>query len=536
MRKHLCLILLAAFFLSIQGYTQENLTFMHYNLLYYGKHYGSCDAANNGLQEKTAQLRKVFSALQPDVFSVNELDGAGADPEADDGLYLLDHALNVEGTTRYRMAPYDSTFTANTLFYNSQKLTLYAHHPISFQVGFYPKIFNAYTFYYHADDLASATDTTFFTCVVVHLKAGNDTRDEGEREQEAQLVMDHIAHQIGGENFLLAGDLNVYQASEGAFQNFIHPDDPAYSFYDPVDQTGHWHSNSDYRHYHTQSTHLSGGCHAGGGMDDRFDFILLSSSIMEGQQDIRYIRDSYRTIGQDGSSFNQSLNVQTNAAVSQELAAALHDFSDHLPVSLQVRVNRDPATWTSVDTLYHSPALPTGEDSVEVYARLNDPGGQISRVRLLWGKESGQYTWDTIMTWTGDYYQAALPPYDAGTSVFLRVKGYDAGESVVLASEEISYPVEEASVSLPYHPENRSGAFEVVHPAGEQLQLLTGKNLTGEYVVQIGDMTGRIHIQRKLNPEGNRRLFIDVSTLGPGIYWIRLSNSKSTMVRKFIKQ
>ena len=69
--------------------------------------------------------------------------------------------------------------------------------------------------------------------------------------------------------------------------------------------------------YHTQSTHSENtGCAASGGMDDRFDFILISKNIKQGSKGVKYLSDAYWAVGQDGKHFNESINSSpTNTSV-----------------------------------------------------------------------------------------------------------------------------------------------------------------------------------------------------------------------------
>ncbi len=49
-----------------------------------------------------------------------------------------------------------------------------------------------------------------------------------------------------------------------------------YRFYDPINRVGDWHNNPSYADIHTQSTHtVYNNCASTGGMDDRFDFIMV---------------------------------------------------------------------------------------------------------------------------------------------------------------------------------------------------------------------------------------------------------------------
>jgi len=519
--------------------SQDNLKFMHYNLLWFGKYTSYCSESNNDYEDKTAALKEILEYTRPDVFTVNELDGEGAYPIEEgpegDGLYLLNNALNVEGTSQYRMAPFDEVYTANAVFYNANKLTLHAHHPVAFQIN-NSKIFNGYTFYYNARDLSSSTDTTFFTVFVVHLKAGSAFDDQQLRDSETQVLMDYLEQNFSeGGNYILAGDLNVYRGSEDAFQNLVDPASSLYRFNDPIDQVGDWHANVDYRYHHTQSTHFSGDCHSGGGMDDRFDFILLSDAIMNGSGSVSYILDSYQATGQDGSYFDRALNIENNASVSSDIARALYTFSDHLPVSLQLRVSSDPAQILAWDTIYHSPDQPVEGDSVSIYAQLTDTEKVVEQLRVHWGEESGQYSGDTIMALEGNYYTTKLPPVDGNTTVYYRVKGYDSSQTVAQASAEYSYRVDELDVAV--SPGQSAGeTLDVIHPVTGHLRVLSGGNLQGDYVVEIGDLTGRTLIRKQLHLHGTREFSVDVRALDPGLYWIRIHNGAFREVRKFIKQ
>ena len=115
-------------------------------------------------------------------------------------------------------------------------------------------------------------------------------------------------------------------------------------FYDPLNKVGEWHANSFFAGIHTQSTHISGDCPSGGGMDDRFDFILASKEIMEGSLGIKYIPASYRAVGQDGMRFDQSLINPANNSVPQDVLTALYGMSDHLPLVIDLEMGFEPGS------------------------------------------------------------------------------------------------------------------------------------------------------------------------------------------------
>ena len=62
----------------------------------------------------------------------------------------------------------------------------------------------------------------------------------------------------------------------------------------------------------------------------------MADEIKFSYKHLRYVPNSYKAIGNDGYHFNQSVNQGYNYAVSSELAQALHDCSDHLPVTMKL--------------------------------------------------------------------------------------------------------------------------------------------------------------------------------------------------------
>ena len=110
--------------------------------------------------------------------------------------------------------------------------------------------------------------------------------------------------------------------------------------YDPINSIGNWNNNGTYAGIHTQSTRsfaLSDG--AGGGLDDRFDLIFVSEDILNNENGIEYIENTYQALGQDGDRFNASINTPYNPTIPDSIATALYYMSDHLPVLMDVQMD-----------------------------------------------------------------------------------------------------------------------------------------------------------------------------------------------------
>jgi hypothetical protein len=83
-------------------------------------------------------------------------------------------------------------------------------------------------------------------------------------------------------------------------------------------------------------------------MDDRFDFILVSSPVYYGSRKVSYVDNSYHALGNDGNHFNKSINSPANQDVPSTIANALYNMSDHLPVILDLAVDLTPVSVTSL--------------------------------------------------------------------------------------------------------------------------------------------------------------------------------------------
>lgn len=330
MKKTLLLILFFGFF-TAKG--QDTLTVMQYNLLNYGNYTSYCTQSNNSETAKNGYIATIVHYINPDIFTVNEM---AAKSQAI--INLLDNALNTNGITKYSAANFIQkntySYLASALYYNHIKLGL-AGHTI---VQDYIRDVDLYKLYYKSSTLDQG-DTVFIYCVVAHLKAGNQSDDATKRAQMATNTMNYLSSHNPNENYMIMGDFNLYNSNEAAYQTFI--TNSTLPFNDPLDKPGDWHNNSQFTLYHTQSTHTtSNGCASTGGMDDRFDFILISDNIKDNYKKVQYIPGTYHAVGQDGQHFNSALNsAPEDTAAPSSVIEALYNNSDHLPVTLKLKVD-----------------------------------------------------------------------------------------------------------------------------------------------------------------------------------------------------
>lgn len=331
-------VVIAFFFLAATFVAagQETVRIMHYNLLNYGNYTSYCTSSNNFVDDKDNYLRTIIGHTLPDIFTVNEIDVLPYYHNR-----ILDEVMNADARNYYARASstnYANSYTMNMLYYDTRKFVLKEESVVQT----YLRDINAYKLFYKDPNLAVHNDTAFLLCFSAHLKAGSSGSDEQERALMTGNLMSYLDDIGVSDNYVLMGDFNVYSSNEQAFQNLINHTNSNIRFYDPINKMGDWNNNPYYADCHTQSTHvISNDCAAPGGMDDRFDFILLSSKVMNGIDHYSYVQNSYQALGQDGNRFNSSIIDPANTSVPYNVANALYGMSDHLPVLLELEV--DPA-------------------------------------------------------------------------------------------------------------------------------------------------------------------------------------------------
>jgi len=210
-----------------------------------------------------------------------------------------------------------------------------------------------------------------------HMKAGSTPGDRDRRTPEAQRLRDDAEALPTGSAFILGGDFNIQSWNETAYQILVSSMvNNSGRFFDPIKSpgsatpAGNWNANNNYRFIHTQDpatcdAACGAGC-GGGGMDDRFDQLLVSNALIDGNG-LEYVGNanvtystttwndpnhSYRCWGNDGTSFNCRLNTTTNAMVGPAIAQALVNAANglgHLPVYMDVQVPAKVSSVTNVN-------------------------------------------------------------------------------------------------------------------------------------------------------------------------------------------
>lgn len=308
------------------------LRMMSYNILNYRNSTTQCNGNTNSSGAKESALDTIVRNIQPHLIVFNEV-GASAN----NAQYLLNNALNTGSATNWSTTNYtNNSFSSltNVFAYRSDVLGVLDQDVIAFDLNATAlvRVVDVVRFYYKDPLLNNQSDTVSFTVIGAHFKAGTGTSNSSTRNLMAKAIIDYIDNEAKDDNIFLLGDYNMYSSSESAYQTLIAGS--SFRFEDPISSAGSWNNNSSFASVHTQSTRNGGtnSCFSGGGLDDRFDQILCSESVLDGEDQMVYVPNTYFAVGNDGNHFNDPVNAGTNYSVSATVLTALYNLSDHLPV------------------------------------------------------------------------------------------------------------------------------------------------------------------------------------------------------------
>ena len=318
-RNLIVLVSILCFTMHIFG--QDNIKVMYYNIL---------DYPLVPTASQAPYLKTIFDYYHPDVLVCDEV---SSDAIAID---ILNNVINITtGNTYAKAAFVDGPDKDNMLFYNLAKLKLKSQDTIQTA----QRLINRYRLYHNT----TTADTVFLDFYAAHLKASSGADNELKRYQECVHFKNYIATETQGHNIILGGDFNLYTSAEAAYQLLLSPAN--YPMFDPINTPGVWDNSLTFAPIHTQSSRTTAfGGGATGGMDSRFDFILVTNDLLNTANNAYYISGTYKALGNDGLHLNKALiETPISTTVPAEVTNALYLMSDHLPVVMELSVNVNTA-------------------------------------------------------------------------------------------------------------------------------------------------------------------------------------------------
>ena len=334
------MFLLLNLFVNV-NFAQTQIKAMMYNVL----NYSDSEVSRN----KTPFLSTILDEVEPDLFMVCEMiDEIGSN-------YLFENAI-IPYNENFQKAPFEENQSGNyslqqMVYYNSKKLILEETRVITADT----RDINQYTFKINTENALS--NPIRMEVFVTHLKASTGSSNRQRRLNSIQSFVSYTNNIADDSYVLFAGDLNFYTSNEEGYQHLIDdrnpivmidpidrptpnfPDDGV-DYYENYNSTYFW-NNSSFRDIHSQSTRTSNigfidDSGSTGGLDDRFDFIMMSKNFNTSTS-LYYVNDSYKVVGNNGNCYNSFIsNPNCSGVYSQTLRDALIEFSDHLPVVMEI--------------------------------------------------------------------------------------------------------------------------------------------------------------------------------------------------------
>lgn len=313
------LLLVFALIISSSSFSQLNIDVMCYNVLNF---------PNGSNREDT--LKKVLSYYIPDILMLQELKSGG-------GMDQITGVLNELSDDHYESGTWVSQQSGSTsyklqqnIIYNTAIFGLTSERVI---LTPYRDV-NYFKLFIRDENLPFSNDTVFLHVYVTHLKSSQGSDNELARYEMAQAMRADINTLPSNSYVLSGGDFNIYTSAEDAYQHLT-ATGLNNTLVDPLAGLGNWSGssfpNKEILTQSTRSSALSDG--SGGGIDDRFDFVLHSTELEAGNNELSYATGTYKALGNNGTCYNQSItDCSGGNPVPDSILMALYYCSDHLPV------------------------------------------------------------------------------------------------------------------------------------------------------------------------------------------------------------
>ncbi len=251
----------------------------------------------------------------------------------------------------------------SVLFYNQNKIefltvkTLY--------IG--EEDIDLYKLFYKDPNLNTTHDTTYLYAVLCHTISGSSSSG---RDGQATTVINSLKSMFNHlPNLIYMGDFNTHNSTEPGYELITQTSDTNYLLYDPPFYPDNkltyqidWTTNPSQAAAELTTTTRSGtnpnSCGNTGGAYDWFDHIFLSRNIINNYDYIRYIPNSWKSVGNDGKrvgiDVNDSITNGKNLSAPSSVLNAEWQFSDKYPVTVELGITYNTHINTGASQLINS--------------------------------------------------------------------------------------------------------------------------------------------------------------------------------------
>jgi endonuclease/exonuclease/phosphatase family metal-dependent hydrolase len=358
------------------------LRMMSYNLLNF---------PDGNIAGRVDTLANIVDYYQPRVLAIQEL-------QNEEGLIQISTMMNALGYGNFTYAPFVAMQSdpgnpyklQQGLLFDTDLLTLKSQSQIVTEV----RDINHYKMYFNNPDLANGADTVFIHFFVTHLKSSTGFSNETARADMVQAFQ-YFANISLEENAaaVICGDFNLYTNTEEAYQLLVNPTN-GITMVDPFASYGNW-TGSQFAHKEilTQSTRVSQYANdgAGGGIDDRFDFILYSESMTNTSSPIQFLENSFYSLGNNGTCYNASItSCASGNTVPTDVLSSIYYMSDHIPQVCEFSIDLSlgiASIFKDENRITISGSNLVAANEFQFTVKNAQPGNSIVRIFDLNGKE-----------------------------------------------------------------------------------------------------------------------------------------------------
>lgn len=483
------------------SFSQDTVVFATYNLLRF-----------DGDTDRNIHFKKVVDEIGADIYIAQELSNLSGVNN------FLNQVLNKEDNLYQSATFYDDNDIDQALFFKHSIFEILSTSKIEGD----PRNILVYRMKH------KSTDKIFFI-FNLHLKASPGSSNESRRAIQVDQLIEYTKQMSEDYFYVAAGDFNIYSTDEPAYRKFFEQTSTGFGKFNDIIISDGKYNNEQYASLHTQSPRTSQfGGGAAGGMDDRFDYILFSDSLFESNKTF-VIKDSYTAFGNDGNHYNQAINDMPNSAVTQDIANALHDASDHLPVYAKIVFSNDVVENENDAPIVNDTIFSVNEnpDNNLIVGKIeaSDPDGDSLSFNILSGNDNEIFMIDdegNLKVKNGE-----LIKYDEFQSFILIVQVTD-GELSDNSQVTINV-IEDAPLKIESIPENILIAYP--NPVDNTLYLKAKTKEIENFIIYSLD--GNIIYESKFLRKNES---IDFSTFNMGLYFAEFTHRKSKYYFKVIKK
>jgi endonuclease/exonuclease/phosphatase family metal-dependent hydrolase len=268
-------------------------------------------------------FNKVLGALSPDILIVQEMTSSyGVDQ-------FLQNVLKPISKKYKAVKFYDGPDSDNALFFDKSKFKV--QRPKQILTSFHD--ISEFSIKVKKDPGKGSQ----FKIYSIHFTEGLTASHKIQRENEANMLRTHLNSLPPDSFYLVCGSFNLMTSAEKAYTILTEDQiDNIGRLKDPLNKPGKWHHKKKFRSLHSESTRKAKyGDSASGGLNDRYDMILISYSLDQNGS-LTYKPGSCIVYGNDGEHYKKDINKPNNKIVSLDIADALYAASDHLPLIIEL--------------------------------------------------------------------------------------------------------------------------------------------------------------------------------------------------------